>query len=314
MATTTTPVQATAATAATIRTNRVGRILRRVFVYGVLIVAAVYIFLPSWVVIVNALKPFSEVHPSGMWAPPTTGISIESVQRAWLAVNTNMIASAKVTVPAAIISSLIGSINGYVFAKWRFRYSNIIFLLVLFGLFLPYQGILIPLIITLIQLKAPCILLTADFSDPFAACTFYGTIPGLILTHTVFGIPITALIFRAYFVSVPNDLIEAARVDGAGFFGIYRHVMFPIAAPAFAVVLIWQFTNIWNDYLLSLSILNNPKDAPVMVGVANTSNSYFVEYNVQFAAALIVSIPTLIFYFLLGRLFMRGLLAGAVKG
>ena len=313
MATTTAPPE-TVASVGTIRTNRIGRVARRTFVYLFLILVAILIFMPSYVVLVNALKPFSEVHPTTMWQPPTSGISLESFQRGWLAVNNNMIASAKVTIPAAIVSSLLGSINGYVFAKWRFRYSNIVFLLVLFGLFLPYQGILIPLVITLTQIKAPCILLTADFDRAFEICTFYGTIPGLVLTHTIFGIPITALIFRAYFVSVPSDLIEAARVDGAGFFGVYRHIMFPIAAPAFAVVLIWQFTQIWNDYLLSLSILNNPKDAPVMVGVVNTSNSYFIEYNVQFAAALLVSIPTLLFYFLLGRLFMRGLLAGAVKG
>ena len=310
----TTAARPAVAASGTIRTDQAARFFRRSLIYLFLIVVAAVIFLPSYVVLVNALKPFSEVHPSSMWQPPSTGLSLESFERGWLAVQTNMIASAKVTIPAAIISSFLGSINGYVFAKWRFRYSNVVFLLVLFGLFLPYQGILIPLVLTLTQIKAPCVFLTADFSDPLKICTFYGTIPGLILTHTIFGIPITALIFRAYFVSVPNDLIEAARVDGAGFFGVYRHVMFPIAAPAFAVVMIWQFTSIWNDYLLSLTILSNPKDAPVMVGVVNTSNSFFVEYNVQFAAALIVSLPTLLFYFLLGRLFMRGLLAGAVKG
>jgi glucose/mannose transport system permease protein len=313
MAVTATPSEVSS-DSATIRTNRVATVSRRVLVYLFLVVVAVVIFLPSYLVLVNALKPFSEVNPASMWNAPTSGISFESFQRGWLAIELNMVASAKVTIPAAIVSSLLGSINGYVFAKWRFRYSNIIFLLVLFGLFLPYQGILIPLVLTLRQLKLPCLLLEGNFGDPFSLCTFYGTIPGLILTHTIFGIPITALIFRAYFVSVPTDLIEAARVDGAGFFGVYRHIMFPIAAPAFAVVLIWQFTQIWNDFLLALTILNDPRDAPVMVGIVNTANSFFVEYNVQFAAALIASLPTLLFYFLLGRLFMRGLLAGAVKG
>lgn len=268
----------------------------RVGVYGVLIVCAAFFLMPVYVVLVNGLKPFSEVSLQKMWDLPVSGLSVESFQKGWDAVAPNFIASLKITVPTALISSFIGSINGYIFAKWRFRYSNVIFLMVLFGLFLPYQGILIPLVQVLVKIG------------------IYGTIPGLIITHTIFGIPITALIFRAYFVSVPTDLVEAARIDGAGFFGVYWHIMFPIAAPAFAVVLIWQFTQVWNDFLLALIILSNPRNAPVMVAVNNIANSYFVEYNIQFAAALIASAPTLVLYFALGKLFMRGLLAGAVKG
>ncbi len=268
----------------------------RVGVYGVLIVFAAFFLMPVYVVLVNGLKPFSEVSLQKMWDVPVSGLSVESFQKGWDAVAPNFIASLKITVPTALISSFIGSINGYIFAKWRFRYSNVIFLLVLFGLFLPYQGILIPLVQVLVKIG------------------IYGSIPGLIITHTIFGIPITALIFRAYFVAVPTDLVEAARIDGAGFFGVYWHIMFPIAAPAFAVVLIWQFTQVWNDFLLALIVLSNPRNAPVMVAVNNIANSYFVEYNIQFAAALIASAPTLILYFALGKLFMRGLLAGAVKG
>jgi len=268
----------------------------RVGLYGVLIAFAAFYLMPVYVVLVNGLKPFSEVSLQKMWDLPVSGLSVESFQKGWDAVAPNFIASLKITVPTALISSFIGSINGYIFAKWRFRYSNVIFLMVLFGLFLPYQGILIPLVQVLVKIG------------------IYGSIPGLIITHTIFGIPITALIFRAYFVSVPTDLVEAARIDGAGFFGVYWHIMFPIAAPAFAVVLIWQFTQVWNDFLLALIILSNPRNAPVMVAVNNLANSYFVEYNVQFAAALIASGPTLILYFALGKLFMRGLLAGAVKG
>ncbi len=268
----------------------------RVGIYGVLIAFALFYLMPVYVFLVNGLKPFSEVSLQKMWDLPVSGLSLESFQKGWDAVAPNFIASLKITVPTALISSFIGSINGYIFAKWRFRYSNVIFLLVLFGLFLPYQGILIPLVQVLVKIG------------------IYGSIAGLIITHTIFGIPITALIFRAYFVSVPTDLVEAARIDGAGFFGVYRYIMFPIAAPAFAVVRIWQFTQVWNDFLLALIVLSNPRNAPVMVAVNNLANSYFVEYNVQFAAALIASAPTLILYFALGKLFMRGLLAGAVKG
>jgi len=265
-------------------------------VYGVLIAFAAFYLMPVYVVLVNGLKPFSEVSLTKMWDLPSEGLSFEAFQKGWDAVSPNFIASLKITVPTALISSFIGSINGYIFAKWRFRGSNIVFLMVLFGLFLPYQGILIPLVQVLVKLGV------------------YGSIAGVIISHSIFGIPITALIFRGYFVSVPTDLVEAARIDGAGFFGVYRYIMFPIAAPAFAVVLIWQFTQVWNDFLLALIILSNPKDAPVMVAVNNLANSYFVEYNVQFAAALIASAPTLLIYFALGKLFMRGLLAGAVKG
>ncbi|HJO06583.1 MAG TPA: carbohydrate ABC transporter permease [Chloroflexota bacterium] len=268
----------------------------RVGVYGVLIAFAAFYLMPAYVVLVNALKPFPEVSLMKMWDLPAEGLSFEAFQKGWDHVSPNFIASLKITVPTALISSFIGSINGYIFAKWRFKGSNVVFLMVLFGLFLPYQGILIPLVQVLVKLG------------------IYGSIVGVIVSHSIFGIPITALIFRGYFVSVPTDLVEAARIDGAGFFGVYRYIMFPIAAPAFAVVLIWQFTQVWNDFLLALIILSNPKDAPVMVAVNNVANSYFVEYNVQFAAALIASAPTLLIYFALGKLFMRGLLAGAVKG
>jgi glucose/mannose transport system permease protein len=277
-------------------TQFIGLRWARIGLYGALIAFAAFYLMPVYVVLVNGVKPFSEVSLQRMWDMPSSGVSFESFQKGWDAVAPNFVSSLKITIPTALISSFIGSINGYIFAKWRFRYSNVIFLLVLFGLFLPYQGILIPLVQVLVKLG------------------IYGSIPGLIITHTIFGIPITALIFRAYFVGVPTDLVEAARIDGAGFFGVYRYIMFPIAAPAFAVVLIWQFTQVWNDFLLALILLSNPREAPVMVAVNNLANSYFVEYNVQFAAALIASGPTLILYFALGKLFMRGLLAGAVKG
>jgi glucose/mannose transport system permease protein len=199
-------------------------------------------------------------------------------------------------VPTALISSAIGSLNGYIFAKWRFPGSQVFFNLVLFGLFLPYQAILIPLVQTLTKLG------------------LYGTLPGLIFTHCVFGIPITGMIFRSYFAGVPNELVDAAKIDGAGFFGIYRWVMLPISMPAFAVVIIWQFTSVWNDFLLGLLILGNPDLAPVTVAVQNLAGSYFVQWNIQMAGAVIAALPTVIVYLLLGRLFMRGLLAGALKG
>jgi glucose/mannose transport system permease protein len=142
----------------------------------------------------------------------------------------------------------------------------------------------------------------------------YGSIVGLIFVHCVFGMPITALIFRSYFVTVPRDMLDAARIDGAGFFGIYWWIMLPLAAPAFAVALIWQFTNIWNDFLLGVVVLSNPQLAPMTVAINNITGTFSIEWNLQMAAAILAAAPTVLVYLLLGRLFMRGLLAGALKG
>jgi glucose/mannose transport system permease protein len=156
-------------------------------------------------------------------------------------------------------------------------------MLILFGIFLPYQGILIPLVQVLTFFH------------------LYGSIPGLIFVHCVFGIPITALIFRSYYVTVPRDLLDAGRIDGAGFFGLYWWIMLPIAAPAFAVALIWQFTNIWNDFLLGVVVLSNPRLAPITVAINNITGSYSVEWNLQMAAAIVAAAPTVIVYLLTER-------------
>jgi glucose/mannose transport system permease protein len=163
-------------------------------------------------------------------------------------------------------------------------------------MFLPYQGILIPLVRTL------------------QVVGLYGDVVGLIMVHCIFGIPITALLFRGYFAGVPNELLDAGKIDGCGFFGIYRWVLLPISMPAFAVVLLWQFTTIWNDYLIGLVVLSSPRLAPINVAVQNIAGSWSVEWNVQMSAALIAALPTVIVYLALGKLFMRGLLAGSLKG
>jgi glucose/mannose transport system permease protein len=276
-------------------TLTLNRIWNKGAIYLVLGAFALFFLMPIYVLFVTALKPYEDVSVATMWELPN-GLDFGSFSYAWDRVAPNFWNSIQITVPAALISAAIGSLNGYIFAKWRFRYSNAIFTLVLFGLFLPYQAILIPLVQVLNQLQ------------------LFGTLPGLILTHCIFGIPITAMIFRSYFAGVPTELVDAAKIDGAGFFGIYRWVMLQIALPAFAVVIIWQFTSIWNDFLLGLIVLNNPEFAPVTVAVQNLAGSYFVQWNIQMAGAVIAALPTVIVYLCLGRLFMRGLLAGAVKG
>jgi glucose/mannose transport system permease protein len=199
-------------------------------------------------------------------------------------------------VPGTVISCLLGSLNGYVLSKWKFRGSNVLFTLILFGMFIPYQSILVPLVQVLNTLH------------------LYGSIPGLILTHVVYGIPITTLIFRNYYATVPTELVEAARIDGADFFGIYRSVVLPLSAPGFVVVAIWQFTQLWNEFLFGLIITNNPEIRPVTVALQNLSGSQFTQWNVQMAGAVMVALPTLVVYLLLGRYFLRGMMAGALKG
>ncbi len=271
------------------------RIWTRGAIYLVLAAFALYYAMPIYVLIITGLKPFKDVSMMRMWELPK-GIYFDSFTTAWGLVSPNFRTSVMITIPAALISSMIGSINGYVFAKWRFKGADTLFILFLVGMFLPYQGILIPLVLTLQKLG------------------LYGTLAGLIMTHVIFGIPITALLFRGYYSGIPNELMDAGKIDGCGFFGLYRYILLPISMPAFAVVLLWQFTTIWNDYLIGLVVLSNPVRAPVMVAVKNTAGSFSVDWNVQMAAALIAAAPTVIVYLALGKLFMRGLLAGALKG
>jgi glucose/mannose transport system permease protein len=264
-------------------------------IYLVLLAFAAFYLMPFYVMVITGLKPYADVNVTRMWELPSS-IRLEGVIDAWGRVSPNFWNSVIVTVPAALISSLIGSMNGYIFAKWRFRGADTLFILFLVGMFLPYQGILIPLVLTL------------------QAVGLYATVVGLILVHCIFGIPITALLFRGYYAGIPNELLDAAKIDGCGFFGIYRWILLPISMPAFAVVLLWQFTSIWNDYLVGLVVLSSPRLAPINVAVQNIAGSWTVEWNVQMSAALIAAAPTVLVYLLLGKLFMRGLLAGALKG
>jgi len=198
-------------------------------------------------------------------------------------------------VPATALSALLGSLNGYVLSKWHFRGANIIFPLMLFGMFIPYQAILIPLVQFLQSVK------------------LYGNIVGLIVVHTVYGLPITTLIFRNYYAEVPTEMLEAGGIDGAGFFGLYWYILIPISLPGFVVVVIWQFTQIWNEFLFGV-VITNTGSQPITVALQNLAGSQIIEWNVQMAGAFLTALPTLLVYILLGRYFIRGLLAGSIKG
>jgi glucose/mannose transport system permease protein len=271
-------------------------------VYVLLVLASAVYLTPVFVQLITGLKSFQEVSLSTMWKLPSS-LSFASYIKAWSGayqgvrgLSENFMNSIYITVPGTLISAMLGSMNGYVLAKWKFRGANILFPLLLFGMFIPYQSILIPLVRVLQQIH------------------LYGTRGGLVFVHVVYGIPITTLIFRNYYAAIPDELIEASKIDGAGILGIYASILFPLSLPGFVVVMIWQFTSIWNDFLFAVIITSRPSMQPITVALNNLAGSFSVEWNIQMAGALIAALPTLLMYIFLSRYFMSGLLAGSVKG
>lgn len=251
--------------------------------------------IPVYMLLVTGFKPFSQVSLSSMWSFPAQ-FSLDGFSEALAKLSPNLVNSFVLVIPATLISAFIGSVNGYVLSKWKFRGANLLFPLMLFGMFIPYQSILIPLVQFL------------------GSIGLYGNIGGLIAVNVIYGIPITTLIFRNYYAEVPTEMLEAAGIDGAGFFGIYRHIVLPVSAPAFVVVVIWQFTQIWNEFMFAVSIVTAADKVPITVALQNLSGAQVVEWNVQMAGAFLAALPTLLVYIILGRYFIRGLLAGSVKG
>lgn len=273
--------------------------------YGTLIVIAAYYALPLYVMIVTSLKGMPEIRIGNIFAPPVevtyqpwvkawseacTGINCEGLSRGFWN-------SVQILIPSVILSIAIASVNGYALANWKFKGSEVFFTILIVGAFIPYQVMLYPLVIILRELG------------------LYGSIWGLVLVHTVFGMPILTLLFRNYFTSVPEELFKAARVDGAGFWGIYFRIMLPMSLPIFVVAIILQVTGIWNDFLFGV-IYTKPADYPMTVQLNNIVNSVqgVKEYNVNMAATLLTGLVPLIIYFASGKLFVRGIAAGAVKG
>jgi glucose/mannose transport system permease protein len=268
---------------------------RRILAYAVLILVALFYVMPLYVMIITGFKDAANVSTATMWKLPTT-LGAGGYREAWDRLSPNLGQSIKLVIPATIFSALIGSFNGYLFSKWQFRGSNLLFGLLLFGMFIPYQSILIPLIQALQRIH------------------LYGSMTGLILVHIVAGIPITTLIFRNYYANIPKELVEAARVDGASTWSIFHQIMLPLSVPGFVVVGIFQVTNIWNDFLFGLTIITNPAEQPITVALNNLSGSFSVDWNVVMAGAVLAALPTMIIYICLGRFFIRGMLAGSMKG
>ncbi|MGJ3203615.1 carbohydrate ABC transporter permease [Geobacillus thermoleovorans] len=266
----------------------------RPFLYALAVAMSVFFLMPVYVMVITSLKPLDEVTLADMWKLPST-IDWSSYATAFDKLAPNFWNSILLVVPATLLSALLGSLNGYVLSKWKFKGADTLFTLILFGMFIPYQSILIPLIQFLREIG------------------LYNTIPGLVFVHVVYGIPITTLMFRNFYAAIPDEMIESAKIDGAGFVRIFRYIMLPLSITGFVVVAIWQFTNIWNEFLFAVTITTSDKQ-PIMVALQNLSGSQIVQWNVQMAGALLAALPTLLVYIFLGKYFVRGLLAGSVKG
>ncbi len=269
--------------------------LRRILIYGILIFFVIIFLIPAYMVVITSLKDPAQINLQTAWHLPSPWF-FQSFVEAWVKFKPNILNSVSLVLPATIISAMMGSLNGYVLAKWKFPGSNILFMLMLFGMFIPYQSILIPLFRFLKDLG------------------LYGSISGLIVAHVVYGLPITTLIFRNYYAEVPTEMIEAGKIDGAGFFGIYTNIVFPISLPGFVVVIIWQFTQIWNEFLFAVTLTSGTKNEPITVALSNLAGGRAVQWNLPMAGAMMAALPTLLVYLFLGRYFIQGLLAGSVKG
>ena len=281
------------------------RTFYRWLLFLVLGLFALYYLAPLYVMIVTSLKSMEEIRQGNLMTLPGEFL-LDAWKIAWsgrgytagdVFLRPFFWNSTKMVVPSVVISTFLGALNGYVLTKWRFRGDNIIFLLFLFGCFIPYQAILLPMARTL------------------GILGISNSITGLVVVHSIYGLSFTTLFFRNYYVSIPDEMIKAARIDGAGFFKIFFKVLLPISAPIIVVTVIWQFTNIWNDFLFGSSF-SFGEAAPIQVALNNmvlTSTSV-KQYNVDMAAAFIAGFPTLVVYILAGKYFIRGLTAGSVKG
>ena len=278
---------------------------RNIMIYGTLFVVCVYYALPLWVMIMTSLKGMPEIRLGNIFAPPVE-VTFQPWVKAWAEACTGLNCdglsrgfwnSVRITIPSVVVSILIASINGYALINWKFKGSDIFFTILIFGSFIPYQVMLYPMVILLRELG------------------IYGTLQGLVLVHSIFGMPILTLLFRNYFSSLPEELFKAARVDGAGFWRIYFQIMLPMSIPIFVVAIILQVTGIWNDFLFGV-VFTKPELYPMTVQLNNIVNSVqgVKEYNVNMAATVLTGLVPLFVYFVSGRLFVRGIAAGAVKG
>lgn len=277
----------------------------RFLLFALLGLFALFYLMPLFVMVTTSLKDLDEIRTGSLIALPRE-VSFDAWRTAWSEACTGIQCeglrpffwnSVKLAVPAVLLSTIIGAMNGYVIAQWRFRGANLIFSLLLFGCFIPFQVVLLPM------------------ARMLGLLGMAGSIPGLIFVHVIYGIGFTTLFFRNYYVTISPELVKAAKVDGAGFFRIFVSIFLPLSLPIIVVTVIWQFTQIWNDFLFGVSF-SGAGTQPVTVALNNIVNSTtgVKEYNVDMAAAIIAGLPTLLVYVVAGKYFIRGLTAGSVKG
>jgi len=282
-----------------------GAIFGRAVVYAILIIAAIYFLIPLFVMIITSIKTMSDIRTGQLISWPRE-VTLDAWKEAWatacIGVKCEGIKgyfwnSVRMVVPSVIISTIMGAANGYVLSMWRFRGSDTFFSCLLLGCFIPFQVILLPMASTLGRLGIA------------------QSVSGLILVHIVYGLAFTTLFFRNFYVTIPDDLVKAAKIDGAGFFRIFWKIILPVSTPIFVVAIIWQMTQIWNDFLFGVAFSGGDSQ-PVTVAINNLVNTStgVKKYNVDMAAAIIAGLPTLIVYIVAGKYFLRGLTAGAVKG
>lgn len=277
----------------------------RALLFLTLGVFCLYYLAPLIVMVATSLKSLEEIRTGSLISLPQD-VTFDAWSKAWSSACVGVRCdglkpffwnSVAMVVPAVAISTILGALNGYALTKWRFRGANVIFALILFGAFIPFQVILLPMARTL------------------GVLGLAGTIPGLVFVHIIYGLAFTTLFFRNFFIGVSDGIIQAAQVDGAGFFGIFFRIVLPMSLPAIVVTVIWQFTQIWNDFLFGIAFTVGDSN-PVTVALNNVVNTStgVKEYNVDMAAAIIAALPTLAVYVIAGAYFVRGLSAGAVKG
>jgi len=293
------------AIADTVRRRRRSHLIGRVFIYSGLLLLAAFFITPLLVMLMTSFKTMPEIRSGNLLSLPSS-LNTDAWRLAWSeacisvsceGLNGYFWNSIKIVLPAVVLSVAFGALNGYVLTKWKFPGANLVFGLMLFGCFIPFQIVLIPMAKTLGFLGIA------------------GTTPGLVLVHFIYGISFTTLFFRNFYVSVPDDLIKSARIDGAGFWPIFTRILLPLSWPIVIVAVIWQFTNVWNDFLFGVSFAAGT-DQPITVALNNLVNTStgVKAYNVDMAGAMIAALPTILVYVVAGRYFLRGLMSGAVKG
>ena len=297
------------------------RLFNRIFIYGILAIFAIIYLMPLFVMLVTSFKTMDEIQNGNMLSLPAAP-TFEPWVKAWGETCVGLTCagikgyfwnSIKMVVPAVAISTILGALNGYVLTKWRFPGHTLVFGLMLFACFIPFQSVLLPMATILGSLGRFGNTLTNEIG---VSLGFGNPTVNLVIVHVVYGLGFTTLFFRNYYEAFPTELVRAAQVDGASFFQIFRRIMLPNSLPIIVVTVIYQFTNIWNDFLFASAYAGTGESMPMTVALNNVVNTStgVVEYNVNMAAAMIAAMPTLLVYILAGRYFVRGLMAGAVKG